>query len=340
MSDIKFFCPKCRQPLEAPADIAGQLIDCPTCNTPVEIPFSAQTVPIPPNSSPRSMPIARQPKPATHKPEKKPKFGLIISVVILAVVCLGLFGFVAYMLLDNGRITSTIQDGTPIPPTKENPVLAEHNIPNQSTPRKPEPDITLDGEVFIVTKGGESIKLGLVEVAIIPMEQLKLHLQSKAAARENEYERLNPLIKENEAIVERLDKETPETFNAYMNSHGDPEKKKKYEQTEKEFSDARSKGIALAEEHLWYYSGEFYFKGIPAPSRTTKTNSDGRFRLLIPSAGEYAIAAVASRHIMGETERYYWLLKVDSKAGTSQTIMLSNDNLTSSRSPDSLIETP
>lgn len=32
MSDIKFKCPACSQSLEAPAEMAGQLIDCPTCH--------------------------------------------------------------------------------------------------------------------------------------------------------------------------------------------------------------------------------------------------------------------------------------------------------------------
>ena len=35
--DIKFKCPRCSQPLEAPEDMLGQLIDCPSCNQAIEV---------------------------------------------------------------------------------------------------------------------------------------------------------------------------------------------------------------------------------------------------------------------------------------------------------------
>ena len=38
MSDIKFDCPRCKQSLEAPDDMAGQQTDCPTCGHKVVIP--------------------------------------------------------------------------------------------------------------------------------------------------------------------------------------------------------------------------------------------------------------------------------------------------------------
>jgi hypothetical protein len=38
VSTIKFACPKCQQPLDAPADMAGEKIDCPACSNPIAIP--------------------------------------------------------------------------------------------------------------------------------------------------------------------------------------------------------------------------------------------------------------------------------------------------------------
>lgn len=46
MSDYKFDCPHCSQSLEAPDDMAGEVIDCPTCGKSLEIPG-------PPASTPR-----------------------------------------------------------------------------------------------------------------------------------------------------------------------------------------------------------------------------------------------------------------------------------------------
>ena len=37
MSDIQFNCPHCKQSLEAPSDMAGQLIECPSCKQTIEV---------------------------------------------------------------------------------------------------------------------------------------------------------------------------------------------------------------------------------------------------------------------------------------------------------------
>ena len=38
MSDVKFGCPHCKQSLEAPESILGQVIECPSCNGSIRIP--------------------------------------------------------------------------------------------------------------------------------------------------------------------------------------------------------------------------------------------------------------------------------------------------------------
>ncbi|MCX7006899.1 MAG: hypothetical protein NTY53_06570 [Kiritimatiellaeota bacterium] len=42
MADVKFLCSQCHQHLEAPSQMAGELIDCPACKTPIEVPFPQQ----------------------------------------------------------------------------------------------------------------------------------------------------------------------------------------------------------------------------------------------------------------------------------------------------------
>jgi len=37
MTDILFSCPHCHQSIEAPLDMAGQLIDCPSCKQTIEV---------------------------------------------------------------------------------------------------------------------------------------------------------------------------------------------------------------------------------------------------------------------------------------------------------------
>lgn len=40
--DIVFICPKCRQWLEAPGDLAGMFVECPKCTEIVKVPAESQ----------------------------------------------------------------------------------------------------------------------------------------------------------------------------------------------------------------------------------------------------------------------------------------------------------
>lgn len=42
MSDIHFECAKCGQPIDAPEDLASQLIECPTCKETINVPARSQ----------------------------------------------------------------------------------------------------------------------------------------------------------------------------------------------------------------------------------------------------------------------------------------------------------
>ncbi|MGA2029591.1 MAG: hypothetical protein ABSG87_05935 [Verrucomicrobiota bacterium] len=53
MPDIHFECPKCKQPIDAPEEIAAQLVNCPTCNEVIEVPVrSRQVEPVKPPELP------------------------------------------------------------------------------------------------------------------------------------------------------------------------------------------------------------------------------------------------------------------------------------------------
>jgi len=38
MTDFKFNCPHCQQPLEVPEDMCGQQINCPSCSQAIKLP--------------------------------------------------------------------------------------------------------------------------------------------------------------------------------------------------------------------------------------------------------------------------------------------------------------
>jgi hypothetical protein len=84
-------------------------------------------------------------------------------------------------------------------------------------------------------------------------------------------------------------------------------------------------------------SGAPYFKNLPHPIASVKTDADGKFKLELPSSTDPVIVvASATRHLpTGERENYFWAVKVTPPA----TVTLSNDNLTDSGGTDSVLQT-
>ena len=84
----------------------------------------------------------------------------------------------------------------------------------------------------------------------------------------------------------------------------------------------------------------YYFSALPEPLQVTKTDAEGQFNFQVPS-GSYVLVAFSSRKAgvdeVGEplTEWYHWIVKIN--VDSDKTVMLANDNLSSSGSPDSLV---
>ena len=225
----------------------------------------------------------------------------------------------------------------PLAPNETNMIHAQHNAEKGLVNENVLPDIVVDGEVFIVTKGGQNIKLGLVEVGVIPMQTLVPYLEKQYAEQTNALARMEREIKAAYEEQSRLHKAVLLAENQMVAA----EQKKQSDWQATEFNNkkldsargaARRADITLKLKLKWFLGiesllGGFYFDKMPNPLRVTKTNADGRFRIQIPGIGVFVIVARASRHVVDEEEQYYWLIKIDPKAGVNQTIMLSNDNL-------------
>ncbi len=379
LSNIIFNCGSCGQPLKAAPDMAGQLIDCPVCKKPTVIPFAPRpTPPTPAHPAAINMPSSKPPSqkqvhgfgtrnpvaPSATQPPKATPSGLIIAVIFLALVCAGLSAGM-FFLIKNRNGGSTTALGTPVASTEENEGFARFFAKKKTLTEKILPDVTIDGEIFVVTKGGQSIKLGLVEVALFPMQTLMPFLEMKNAAQTNKLQRLEQEIKmamEEEKRLEEVSRVATEKWEAAYNEDHSNRIARILNGTYKDSSndspnvllDALEKSHKLAcdaaveasvkahnlrFEKNQLLSERYYFDSLPEPLRMTKTNSDGRFRLLVPGSGLFAVAAIASRHVGDDVERYYWLLKIDPRAGANQTIMLSNDNLMSSEGVEVFIQT-
>jgi hypothetical protein len=80
-----------------------------------------------------------------------------------------------------------------------------------------------------------------------------------------------------------------------------------------------------------------YFASLPPALASVKTDADGKFSILVDREGTLVLAASASRRLVKKTENYYWLITVSLDGQPSKRIFLSNDNLATSDSKDSLV---
>lgn len=202
---------------------------------------------------------------------------------------------------------------------------AEGNIESITSSKKR----AISGQVFIVTKGGESIKLGLVDISLIPKKRMLDHLAQSESARleandnwtsaSREFMAANALWGDaiKRAKLELTDGVSPEESQAYREM-------KAFEAIAKIKYDKHKVAANLGED---FKSGKRYFAPLPVGIVTAKTDADGKFKLNFP-AGKYALAARASRHVFDTIEEYYWLVWVDA---SSINIMLTNDNVFSTQ---------
>jgi hypothetical protein len=230
-------------------------------------------------------------------------------------------------------------------------------------------EASLEGEIFIVTQGGQSIKLGLVEVLAIPEidaqkyinEKDLASLQKKTELREKyikakdeyekDYQRITEKNKKIELQKKHVQKMIDEAGNRILNALNSSKEKElqaaitdqlrwEHEYYNLDISDPtvniNLKNIAQ-NEFLEWPKGDFYFNDLPLSKTVGKatTNDDGRFTITLPSEGKYLLAAHTQRQIGDQQGEYYWLIWVTVTSKDKDHIMLSNNNLFGTNAPES-----
>jgi hypothetical protein len=147
---------------------------------------------------------------------------------------------------------------------------------------------TITGEVFWTLGPGVPYKLGLVTVCAYDLEEIKRHMATRRA-------------KATEAIAElgEVAKQANEFY-----AHGGQE---------------LQEDAARAMEY--YQSAQFYMQGLPKPIASSKTDSEGRYTLIIP--GPARRVAVGAGTYQGDYKvSAYWMVEPDD----SGRLLLANDN--------------
>ena len=198
---------------------------------------------------------------------------------------------------------------------------------------------TIEGEVFIVTAGGPAIKLALVQVKAISKIEMENRIakieQQIASERAEVNSAVSRAMKESDARIKQMQAMTLKEIQRQM---ADDLKRSRAERDKAIQAPihARIQLKELRARQKTLNSAAPFFVDLPEPVATAKTDADGRFELTIPDKGEYVLVASAERTVFNDVERYFWVVRLNSEESK---VTLSNDNLTSSGSPESVLAT-
>jgi hypothetical protein len=195
----------------------------------------------------------------------------------------------------------------------------------------------INGEVFIVTGEHQSIKLGLVTIAAFDPGEIRNLIDSTRAEIAAETTRLNKFVPRIVQVSDdgsRLEKEVTTSDLSRTNFQA-------WSRVLETTLALASKASALKLRSEWMKnyleSPAPFFKRLPKAVAATKTDADGKFKLILPVAGRVVIGATADLRVVDKTEYYFWLVNIEAKGSTSLT--LSDDNQADTASNESLLHT-
>lgn len=189
----------------------------------------------------------------------------------------------------------------------------------------------IEGQVFVVTAAHESVKLGLVVVAACRADEFADAVSATKSKIDSERAKLDTM----RPVADAMAATAAQLHDAVTRA------------PEPTLSTLLGESIrlevdtAMLVQRVRWRSDYLdcaapYFKNLPHPIASAKTDADGKFKMELPaSTGQTVVVASATGLLPGALENYYWTVKITPPA----TVTLSNDNLTSAGSNDSALQT-
>jgi hypothetical protein len=190
----------------------------------------------------------------------------------------------------------------------------------------------LNGEIFIVTKGRENVRLALVEISAIPEKDIIPFINKKISNAKREIEKSKPAYEKLVAEEKSLDIEYQKAFKRHMDHISSRGYDKEYDAHNKKFIER----LYASDKYFKFLTGKYYFDGIPKAENICKSNVDGKFSLKLKRNSKYALFAKSSRKVFDSEEDYYWLIWVVMDHNP-QSVTLSNDNLIDTYAHENII---
>lgn len=207
----------------------------------------------------------------------------------------------------------------------------------------------LFGDVFVVTKGGENVKLGLVEVRAISEDAMRAFLStqkhradSARGAVQAEYERAKRVLDSTNAVLDGF-RASNSNFDSWVAEYsiGSTDAATFAESATRAAWATGLEGYRAASRRMdvirptyeRWSTIEYYLDGLPPAEQSAKTDADGRFVLHLKRGKRYALVARAQREVGEKTEVYDWVVWTSLGSNPGGRVMLSNDSMLS---PDDL----
>ncbi len=214
----------------------------------------------------------------------------------------------------------------------------------------------LVGDIFIVTRGGQNYKMGLVSVLLFDEDTFSRLMTAKTSKRSEERAKLRPAYdaamqalrdanREEQlaqAAQEAAHKKVMANLRDDLHDWGGFQKMlAKDESLQKQWyaligvagkkemavSAARHDLDHVASEYSYCDTCDFLLRDLPHPRATTKSDADGHFVVRLQFARRYGLLARAQRQVIDEVEDYCWALWIAFGQPQRTRLFLSNDNL-------------
>lgn len=274
---------------------------------------------------------------AGRRPRRLRLLALMLAVVVAAFLARG----VPRSLLPTNPLRSqpSLQwSGPPVlPPVDIAGVKPAVNAPI-SSPVNKEP-VRLSGVIRLVSTEGTPITLATVRVRAYPLRELMPYLGKVKAEVQAELDRLTPLIEAAESEKSfRITAEANARQALIATDPADdlePSLRFTFDQARAAVKDAENDCGYLRGQRRETSRGEVYFRDLPDAVAMANTNQEGEFTLDLPPGEAFAVEASVPQG----ARTLYWLVKISTENEGQKPIVLSDDNVASSGSPESLILT-
>ena len=198
----------------------------------------------------------------------------------------------------------------------------------------------LTGQVFIVTKSSDNIKLGLVDVLAVPADQMHAHIAQRhanIAQRNRELkERIDAATAIATAALKEAERRYQEQYDKLGSSAAEIDGVNPRLIATRDARDAARRRLETARleasgpeqpEQTLPEILDYYLSDLPSPIARSTSDADGRFQMTVPRGESIALIAQASRQVGNSRERYFWLVWTSLGGSTSSEVLMSNNNL-------------